>query len=42
MAQPAMGAVATIMISTETVPPMAEQVTAAPIALPASPFNVIG
>ena len=42
MAQLAMGAVAIIMITADTVPPRAEHMTAAPTALPACPFRVIG
>ena len=42
IAQLAIGAVAIIITRAEKAPPRAEQVTAAPIALPARPCCVIG
>ena len=42
MAQLAMGPVADIINSAEQTPPIAEQHTAAPMALPAIPLTVIG
>ena len=42
IANSAIGSVATIMRMADRVPPIAEQVTAKPIALPAWPFWVMG
>ena len=42
IAQSAIGAVAIIMMMVDTTPPSAEHMTAAPTALPAWPFCVIG